>query len=161
MKMAEMPPVGELRHGSCLFVTSSMSQHERRTYKTHKTSVKVETADWSSVHCVILPTSFQFSVSSSRIGKGRNLPEPAHKLFGHLSIITAIPCKESQSRKAFFEASASTQTFLSKVEVPLVCLRRQERKTRRPGFRASFVSPPPTRVEHTKARARNCCPRPS
>lgn len=132
--------------------------------ETHKTSVKVETADWSSVHYVILPTSFQFSVSSSGIGKGRNLPEPAHKLFSHFSIITAIPCKKSQSRKAFFEASASTQTFLlSKVEVPLVCLRQQERKTRRPGFRASFVSPPPTRhwVEHTKARARNCCPRPS
>lgn len=106
--------------------------------ETHKTSVKVETADWSSVHYVILPTSFHFSVSSSGIGKGRNLPEPAHELFSHLSIITAIPCKESQSRKAFFEASASTQTFLSKVEVPLVCLRRQERKNKTSWFPSVF-----------------------
>lgn len=66
--------------------------------ETHKTSVKVETADCSSVHYVILPTC----VSCSKIGKGRNLPEPAHKLFSHLSIIAAtIPRKESRSRKAF------------------------------------------------------------
>lgn len=69
--------------------------------EAHKTSVKVETAAWSRVHCVILPTSFQFSVSSSGIGKGRNPPEPAHKLFSHFK-----SHKESQSRKAFFSTRA-------------------------------------------------------
>lgn len=82
--------------------------------ETRKTPVKVETADCSSVHYVILPTCFQVGVSCNKIGKGRDLPEPAHKLFSHLSIITAtIPCKESQSRALLHKHSSAKLKFRS------------------------------------------------
>lgn len=128
--------------------------------ETHKASVRVETADWSSVHCVILPTCFQFSVSCSKTGKGRNL---------HTNFLVTYQLSQqylaenSQSCKAFPKLALPHKRSSAKFKFRSCVYADRRGKTRRPGLTASFVSSPPTRhwVEHTKGRARNCCPRPS